>query len=164
MSNEMGGRLAAAPHLLAWAAGFIDGEGTVTIVKETGKNQHGPITRHRVLLSCSQANTRRPLDILAELFGGTVQLQKRPTRVGNPVWTWRVYGGSSVRPALEALLPHLVVKRERAELVLDFARTIRPKNNNHAPLTVDELRRRSDVEQRLGLLHHKGRPRGLRAV
>jgi len=67
---------------LAWAAGFLEGEGSFGC--------HGGTTR----VSAGQVQ-KEPLDRLVKLFGGRMWL-KPPTGMGkHPVWTWVIPGKRS---------------------------------------------------------------------
>lgn len=90
---------------VAWAAGFLDGEGYIALTRE-GK----PV------IEVSQIK-REPLDRLKGLFGGSICTMGRPTKAGNPIFRWRM----TDTPALLALVemqPLLVVKREIADGIL----------------------------------------------
>ena len=96
---------------LAWAAGFIDGEGCVAV-----DSRKSP----RITVSNTD---RRPLDRLQELLGGTICVHGRgnPEKGHRPSWVWAVHGGRSVRRVLAEVRPYLVVKGEQADLVLAAA-------------------------------------------
>lgn len=95
----------------AWAAGFIDGEGCISLsncTHPTDSRKH-----YAALLDVAQVQ-RAPLDKLVRMFGGTVRLSKQ-----NPhVHYWRLYSVKAAR-ALEAVLPYLVVKQRQAQLALE---------------------------------------------
>lgn len=91
---------------LVWAAGFFDGEGTVSISRS-----HPTATRkaYRALQVSVGQVVRGPLDLLRNRWGGTV----RPVR-GRCMWHWRVCAFRA-RQFLQQVLPHLRVKRADAE-------------------------------------------------
>jgi hypothetical protein len=95
---------------LAWAAGFIDGEGCIYIGRQ--KRSENGLT-YSLKLTVSQRD-REPLDILYGLFGGYI-FQVKSARA----WTWDIRCGAA-GDALEALLPYLRYKRPQAELALQF--------------------------------------------
>jgi len=97
----------------AYYAGFFDGEGSISIVR---RKPHG----HILHVDVGQVD-RRPLDALKTRFGGTVQRQARHSYGQRDLWYWKVSARSAL-PFLEAVLPHLIVKREQAELALAFQR------------------------------------------
>lgn len=97
--------------LVAWAAGFLDGDGSFVTT-----------SRGVVVLSAAQTGDRRPLDRLAELFGGKVTPLRRISPTGKTVFHWRIQTRSKIVKATQELLPHLLVKREAALLLLESAR------------------------------------------
>jgi hypothetical protein len=107
---------------VAWAAGFLDGEGCFALSKANGKGCHE--TTKNAVLAVSQTRTA-PLDRLADLFGGTVR-PARMTAAGNLNYQWAITGSQLV-PVLEELIPHLVLKQSEARAVLAYAKTIGPR-------------------------------------
>lgn len=69
---------------LAWAAGFIEGEGCFSVHKYTksGKKPHP-------FMGATQVQ-REPLERLVRYFGG--QISKSQHKIGQPIHLWRVYG------------------------------------------------------------------------
>lgn len=115
---------------IAWAAGFIDGEGTILVGRyRDDRCRSGYL--HRPILQVGQSSPI-PLDRLIELFGGRY---KRHEPNGNrrvkPHWMWTLQSARSVAPALRALLPHLVHKREQAEELLKFCARVRVGGGSH---------------------------------
>ena len=107
---------------IAWAAGFLDGEGCFSLSKANGKGCHE--TTKNAVLHASQVRTA-PLERLAGLFGGTVR-PFRVTSAGNLAYQWCLTGSQLV-PILEELIPHLVVKQGEAKAVLAYCKTIGPR-------------------------------------
>lgn len=103
---------------VAWAAGFLDGEGCFTITRSAPRRQFAPRIHAAQIV-------QEPLDKLLELFGGHVAL--RDTR-HRPLWYWEVAGATAVVRVLPLLIPHLLVKRAQAEMLLEFASRIDPRN------------------------------------
>jgi hypothetical protein len=98
---------------LAWAAGFIDGEGCI------GVYSNGSKSSTIVSLSVSQ-KYNRPLLKLISLFGG--RLKSKSTPVG--FMEWRLYGSKATN-VLELIAPYLDTnKKEQAELAIKFQSTI----------------------------------------
>lgn len=100
------------PTDAAWAAGFLDGEGCVSVVRCT----HKGVAREQVQVLVDAAQVKpEPLRKLAVLFGGTVRFNPRQ----QGIYTWRVYGRKA-GVVLTAVLPYLVGKRRQAELCLEL--------------------------------------------
>jgi hypothetical protein len=103
---------------IAWAAGFVDGEGCVSIAKSGRRGQPLPYYRAELIV----ANTvREPLDRLALLFGGRVVVARRAIGNRKLTYQWKTTGTAHTTSVLRELLPWLTVKRAQAALVLEFA-------------------------------------------
>jgi hypothetical protein len=98
----------------AWAAGFIDGDGMVTICRQTSRSGNGNYW-YNVKLSAAQ-KFQTPLLRLQSMYGGKIY---HTTNKYGDWYVWSLNSGSAV-PALRAMLPWLVVKKARAELALEF--------------------------------------------
>jgi hypothetical protein len=108
----------------AWAAGFFDGEGCVSIHRRVRRNSVSFIMTAQVT-----QNDRRPLDALAEIFGGTVS---RPRKEGvDRCHRWRVHSRQAERFLL-AILPYLLVKRAPTELALAVQAASAPIGARHS--------------------------------
>jgi hypothetical protein len=96
--------LKMSAETLAYMAGIIDGEGTVTV---SGRGQ----------AQISVANTSNKLAGWMESKG--FGLRKTRNIKGRPYWNM-VLGGYSIIEPLKKLLPYLVIKRQQAELVIEY--------------------------------------------
>lgn len=96
-------------HLVAWSAGFIDGEGCFTI------RANGNVSR----IPCLNVgqNHREPLELLQKLYGGIISTCRRERLF----YMWELTGAKRIRAEVPHLLPHLVCKKREAELLLDYA-------------------------------------------
>lgn len=105
------------PTGLAWAAGFVDGEGCIALIHH--KQQIKGVWYESFVLRLSVANTDlRSLHRLQEMFGGSIHSARRPLRVTHkPCWNWYCQSAKA-ETALTALLPYLFTKKEQAELGL----------------------------------------------
>lgn len=111
----------------AYMAGIMDGEGNFSISKyiEPTKNT-GKLT-HNFIVYCgfTMCDTRVCRWAL-ENFGGFLNRQKyhKAKPWHKDAWRWRIGSGkrSNLEQFLLAILPYLVLKREQAQLMLDFCR------------------------------------------
>lgn len=93
-----------------WAAGFLDGEGCISIIR---RNKHkDKIVEHYSLQITVFQNIKDPLDVLAALFEGSVRRR-------DSGWIWLLTGRATIS-ALEELIPFLLVKRTQAEAAILF--------------------------------------------
>lgn len=96
---------------LAWAAGFIDGEGCFSTDSTT--------------LNLRAYNTYKPAILrLQEMFGGNVNTRSRPKESYKQMWIWSV-GTLQAKPVIEAILPFLTVKVHQAETALELIDALR---------------------------------------
>src|SRR5438093_13406436 len=98
---------------LIWAAGFFDGEGCVSIVRNIDKRRpkDGHVLEYErfQLVAVVVNKARAPLDVFVELFGGSLRTQKATN--GSTYWKYKLNGKKAV-PMLERLLPYMITKSE----------------------------------------------------
>ena len=106
---------------LPYLAGFFDGEGCIHAFIRHPDMRRSATISHRVRIEV--ANLHKPiLEEFCSLFGGRVTTRKRYDG-GRTMWTWYVQGQQAI-PFLEAMLPHLWLKREQAECALELQRRV----------------------------------------
>ena len=103
-------RVPTDPVVLAYAAGILDGEGSISIV-------HSSPTSYS--LNVTVANTYRPLiEWLVHHFGGTFT-RYPATDKWRERFYWRLHGPNAAT-LLEAILPFMVIKRQQATLAVEL--------------------------------------------
>lgn len=103
---------------IIWAAGFIDGEGTITFKRYNRNSQ----INYQPYMSCSQVDKPKQAEaifLLKALFGGSVYRYKQKTGVKNDVIQWSIVSRNA-ESAIRLLRPFLKVKQEQADLALGF--------------------------------------------
>lgn len=112
-------------HEVAWAAGFFDGEGYVTIQHGYSKAKSGKCYRRHSLRVGINHVAIEPLLEMQRLFGGEIEKQILFSVVGNrkPRHRW-VRNCSSAAEVLKRLMPYLKNKREVAEIGLELQATM----------------------------------------
>jgi hypothetical protein len=98
----------------AWAAGFIDGEGSIGI--EMRPDRPGG----RLVLTVVQKHPE-PLERLHELFGGHLDWQRGSGPRGTDRWRWRAASGTAWF-VLTMTRPYLTVKAAEADIALVYQR------------------------------------------
>lgn len=128
---------------LAWAAGFLDGEGCFSLRK------FSPAARAKGLHEATRGATisaaqtsAEPLYKLAEILGGRVRDHRGKTSAVKQTWQWEICSKDGVRYAIPLLLPYLVVKKQEAEIVLAYAQE---PSNRGRKYTNDEITRRLNL-------------------
>lgn len=104
---------------LAYIAGIFDGEGCIQIAKRTEGKKH-----HYLRASLSLANEYIP-NLFKFHFGGAIYKRDLRSRGWQIQWSWSVHSRQAGE-FLEVILPYLKLKRNEAELALEFLKTIHP--------------------------------------
>jgi len=134
--------------LVAWAAGFFDGEGYVGITRHTTDG-------FALQVAVTQVDPR-PLGVLRGLFGGSISGVKN-----RAIYQWRL-SARAAAPMLKEILPFLRVKGEQAALGLEFqARRVngRPRGlPRNAPVNDREKDERDYMQMRSLKLTSKTTP------
>ena len=111
-------------EIIIWAAGFFDGEGSITIQKANGYNLQVNIV----------GSNLSALNIFKEYWGGKINIMNRiGDEIGKTGYKVRHtayqlsfnHGDKETKQLLQDLLPYLVVKKELAELALEYLEGIR---------------------------------------
>jgi hypothetical protein len=113
----------------AYAAGFFDGEGHITIAFMSRKlRTKGNVYTMRV---GAAQNELGPLLWLRERWSGSVSATKRLTGAGNQTFKWNLCSRKAAK-FLRDVLPHLLVKRRRADIAIRFQEFLFiPGKNGH---------------------------------
>lgn len=117
---------------IIWAAGFIDGEGTITIKRvrrsrsTMGKKCDGQVHYYQAYISCAQSDkplARKAILKLQTLFGGSIMGYKQTGQRWDTV-QWTVVSNDALK-CVKSLLPFLVVKCPQARILIDFCSRIK---------------------------------------
>lgn len=92
-----------------WAAGFFDGEGFVSLPRVKSGARH-------IRIGVGQL-VREPLEVLVDLWGGSIRQEVQENGKQFHRWERQSDRGAD---ALREMLPYLRVKREQAEIALEF--------------------------------------------
>lgn len=115
---------------LAYIAGIIDGEGTVTLSKRHGLDYRYPV------ISVS-STTYGLLMFLKEKCGGCISKQKVYSDKHKQSWSWKLQSRPAIKLA-EKLIPYLLEpdKKRRCNLLVHEFLSVTPRNGKYS----DELR------------------------
>lgn len=112
---------------IAWAAGFLDGEGCFLAWRKPHERRDGTVVDlWTPRVSASQV-VAAPLERIQAMFGGVVSERRARTVSGRRSFEWRLTGATPLCAALPVLIPYLMVKREQAEVVLRLAQRVVPQ-------------------------------------
>lgn len=125
---------------LAWIAGFMDGEGSITIKKYA--RYKGQSIRYQAYVCCNQATedtteAMKALLLLQKHFGGSIykQSKSKDSKV-REAHQWLIVSSTAV-DCVKQLLPYLIVKRKQAELLIQYGKGINSKRG--AKRLTDEI-------------------------
>lgn len=140
---------------IAWAAGFIDGEGTMTIKRYFRYKQ----VHYVAYISCAQVNKPHnmvALEKLRSLFKGgkiyTYSSKNKDDRI--EVASWNITS-KNAKECAEVLLPYLIIKGRQAELLIEFCNLTKKQFR----LTEEDHKIRGEFFDKMRKLNVKGKLR-----
>lgn len=134
--------------VIAWAAGFFDGEGCIFGYEGTAKGWR----RFTFGLTTSQA-VREPLDLLLAHWGGAISFFVRRQVHHKDQWRWQIRGADAA-VFLSDILPHLRVKRRAAEAAIPCLFRV---HRHWQPFAAAEVEQRRQAIAILRDGNHRGR-------
>lgn len=137
----------------AWLAGFLDGEGSFMI----WRRQRGGYDSWSAAVAVTSTDDRLLLRCMA-IAGGKLSALVQPKGNAKPARIWTVMG-KRLTLLLEAVLPHLVGKREQAEIVLTLRRETRAgalPGNEGVRTDHEKNARREIMRLAVRALNHRG--------
>ena len=128
----------------AWAAGFIDGEGCITLHRNT---LNGYVLRLQV-----SSSTIEPLERLKEIFGGRLngpyanKGRYKDSYNRKPMWVWNNCG-ENAQAALRLIRPYMACKGEQADLALEYQ--VGPRAGRGHTLTAEQRAEKERIREAL---------------
>jgi hypothetical protein len=115
------------PVLIGWAAGIIDGEGSVMFSRRGSGGRRLPV------VSVTSTSSEM-LQYLQQNFGGSVSHHTSRSERWNEAWSWKLCYDRALR-FLRLVTPYLVEtkKRARAEYLLAGYKDLTPRNGKYTP-------------------------------
>lgn len=139
---------------LAWAAGFIDGEGSLGVYHYSGGRRAARAVRHAPRITATNT-VEIPIRRLRSWFGGKVSYSQR-SEAWRGVFVWDVTSMRAVEVA-RLLLPYLCVKQAQASLLIEFADDALWSNGgSDRAVPEDEYARREALYDRTRELNRRG--------
>lgn len=138
-----------------WAAGFMDAEGYITVVKthSAKAKRNGWNPTWFALASASQVDPR-PLQWLQQRWGGAIRHKEGRGQNDREAWEWTV-AGQQAYPFLEGILPFLKAKDTQARNALRL-RGLRKARGWGQALTTAEVAEREEVRAEALRLNREG--------
>lgn len=151
------GKQVPKEHII-YLAGMVDADGSVNISKNAPSTvKNAAMKNPRYVLHLSVVNTHKGLmEWLVANFGGIYRARKnaKPTH-HKPTHLWRFDNGKAL-PLLEMLEPYLIVKKERAQLGIEFLRGWKTSHGMGIPTDPAEIARRELCWQRMSAMNKLG--------
>ena len=119
---------------LAWAAGIVDGEGCIALVK----GRHRRCKEYYALRVAVTNTDPRMLLQLRHTLGGAITKHGVIKVAGHKrVWRWSATGRIAAE-MLQKMLPWLVTKRDQAELAISFRQCLRRRGKPDESLLIQQ--------------------------
>lgn len=100
---------------IRYLAGLFDGEGCISLIKQARVNSPLPTYSVRVVICM----TNKPIiQAICNQFGGLYSERKGQEKARNAFTV--MWANRKAIPMLHALIPHLILKKEEAEIALNF--------------------------------------------
>ncbi len=137
---------------LGYAAGIIDGEGTISLVKSACKTCKSEF-RYRITLTMSNTSLKL-VKRFQSWFGGAFYIIPKREQDRQQQYKWQLNAIFEQIAFLKLIKPYLFVKQKQAELALEFL------NNsgyyNQHTMTDTEQAHRRGLYQHMYWLNHRG--------
>lgn len=126
-----------APDIAAYIAGIVDGEGSLTI---HAQKEPSGIYHFHAKLSISNTNEKLMIWLKNNLLIGYSYKTKRK-QPHNDVYTYTI-SANGLRWLLPQIRPYLVLKKEQADLILEYLQNHSWSNRNFNAVEVQSLRKK----------------------
>lgn len=141
--------------MVAWAAGFIDGEGSISLnVGSPGHAQRRHPGQMKLFLTATNT-VREPLERLVEIFGGHINLLKGRTEKHREVFSWR-QTNSKALDTIRELQPLMTTRGEQAKVAEEFMVGMTGTTWGPTGMPDWEIDRRVRLKQRMQALNRRG--------
>ncbi len=140
----------------AYAAGFVDGEGCIAVVRSSVKSTGGH--QYRVFVDVANRD-RAVLEWMRSLWGGWVVGKRQRMPGAQPMWIWRSPTGVEAKPFLVGIRPWLRLKSKQCDNAVTIIAVVQERRRTHGR-TVQPVAWSSKLETLYWIqrrLNHRGR-------
>ena len=142
----------------AYLAGILDGEGCLRISRSAPRRDRKTPQSPRHAALVFVGNTSLPLVThLRSTYGGSITRRRATTR-HREFYVWQLTTKALMLEILRTARPYLLVKREQADLLIQFITEFRSFKGLHR-VDPEELERRERIYQAVKALNHLSRGR-----
>ena len=148
LTRKQASSLSDCPEILSYMAGLFDTDGSFSIKKEKQRqNKKSPTYSPVILLSMTDI---RGINFIRDNcpYGKTFLVKAKSCKKGI-AYRWYVGSKSDCIPFLKAILPYLKLKKDKAEVLLQFCENYSNTSYCRAGITEEELSFRESCYQRL---------------
>lgn len=123
----------------AWLAGYIDGDGCITVYKKTGKESH-----YVSMMVAIDSADPELLEEVSRIAGGNIITKKKYDDNHRQTYTWRLCGSAKIIALLRELLPYFRCnfKKGRAKLLVERWEQCTPGNGRYS---VEQLQQKKEL-------------------
>jgi hypothetical protein len=112
----------------AYAAGFVDGEGCIVVVRSSVTSTAGH--QYRVFVDVANRD-RAVLEWMRSLWGGWVVGKLPRTPGAQPIWIWRSPTGVEAKPFLVGIRPWLRIKSKQCDNAVTMIALLQERRRTH---------------------------------
>jgi len=135
-------------EFLAYIAGFLDGEGSISLKKERGR---------WVLPAIQIRNVYpEPLQKIQKVFGGSLYLRKGEKEKWRDTFEWEITRWKGCLNLLEKIYPYLIIKKKQAAIIIRLAKKVQMKPYHSFPLAKNEQQEREEAYKEIRILNKRG--------
>jgi len=141
---------------ISYIAGFIDADGSITIVKENPSSYNRRVNPSYTPCLGAYSTKEEVMIFIQKIFGGKYALRKGRKNKQDG-YEWRT-GGQQIKKIIIALYPYLKVKKIQAEIILKLINWKEcNKKNQEASYNKEGIKFLESLYQRIGKLQLRGK-------
>lgn len=134
-----------------YLAGLVDGEGYLGLIPNRKKESKN-ITYQCVLKLClAGMNAEKVITMIGEAYTGHVYKRNKNTATGKEVYTVEIKSRPRMKILLDDIAPYMIVKKEQAELMLEYI-GLPMLHPNHFSFSQELFDRRLEIARSLKAL------------
>lgn len=136
-----------------YLAGFIDGEGTITASLTMSGSGRKEAVHYRLLIPNTNVEV---LEAIQATYGGRMYRRAKARSPKHRQVYYLYWGGADCIPVIQAVLPHLIIKKRHAEVVLALHELAVPRTRARAGISDVLLASRAPLVAEIVHLNRRG--------
>ena len=136
-------------HFYPYLAGFLDGEGSITVLYNRHRKNSSGNEKFTVLPCVMVFNTHLGVIqyVYSQLGFGDIRVRPRAKPQHRTPYSWGVHNHEQIISVLQPLLPFLIVKIEQAKLMMEYCSSRLLSPVYHSPYSECELKLAESIRQ-----------------